>query len=425
MLKRALLSVAVTGFVFSLALAATVEEKHPNGKLKAVYVTDKAGRKDGFYVEYHENGKAKVKATYRAGELEGSYTAFHPNGATHINATYKQGKRTGTYSERDDHGRLVLKAGYRDGTVQGSVKIYDKGTEVFSQPFHNGAPVWPRSLEKIRAALGAISTSPAAPRGNDPAAAERLAALQRLKAYRYLVGVPYENLELDAEMNRCSEAGARLCAAIGRLDHTPANPGWKQADYQLAYKGTSHGNLAQGPKTLSACVDGWMDDSDARNIVHVGHRRWCINPAMQKTGFGRSGVFGVMYAHDNSQPKVPEYEYLCYPPAGFMPIDYFRPHHAWSVSLNPKKYRAPDTALKVRVYEVDEVLSRKGDLLPLNQQQVSIDGPVGPCVIFRPEKITVADGQRYLVEIDGIQSTSGQAVPVRYLVVFVDLNAKS
>ena len=106
-----------------------------------------------------------------------------------------------------------------------------------------------------------------------------------------------------------------------------------------------------------------------------------------------------------------------------MPLDYFGPRHAWSVLLNPKKYRSPDAPLKVRVYEVDEVLSRRGDLLPLDQKQVSTDGPVGPCIIFRPEKLTLADGKRYLVEIDGVQSTSGQAVPVRYLVVFVDLNA--
>ena len=36
-----------------------------------------------------------------------------------------------------------------------------------------------------------------------------------------------------------------------------------------------------------------------------------------------------------------------------MPIEYFKPTHAWSVSLNPMKYRMPDPAVKPKIYELD------------------------------------------------------------------------
>src|SRR6202034_210957 len=52
-------------------------------------------------------------------------------------------------------------------------------------------------------------------------ASERDAALRRLKAYRYICEVPYEKLTLDDEMNKLCQAGAQLCAKIGRIEHTP------------------------------------------------------------------------------------------------------------------------------------------------------------------------------------------------------------
>jgi len=108
--------------------------------------------------------------------------------------------------------------------------------------------------------------------------------------YRYLCDVPYEQMKLDADYCVHAAAAAHLCDAIGHLDHTPPNPSWPENRYQFAFEGTSHGNLFeisvhQGPHA-NASVDSYMDDSDAKNIDRVGHRRWCLNPSMGKTGFG-------------------------------------------------------------------------------------------------------------------------------------------
>ena len=55
--------------------------------------------------------------------------------------------------------------------------------------------------------------------------AARGAALKRLMAYRYLVGLRYEDLELDPEFNFHCQAASRMLKVLGRLDHTPENPG--------------------------------------------------------------------------------------------------------------------------------------------------------------------------------------------------------
>src|SRR5438045_1192356 len=83
-------------------------------------------------------------------------------------------------------------------------------------------------------------------------------------------------------------AGARL----GRLDHDPRNPGLPEDQYQLARKAAGSSNLGWFGKgqsdSLALSVDMFMDDSDETNIDRVGHRRWCLNPAMKKVGFGQA-----------------------------------------------------------------------------------------------------------------------------------------
>jgi len=87
------------------------------------------------------------------------------------------------------------------------------------------------------------------------------------------------------EARQCCLAAARLCKAIGKLDHKPENPGLDEEDYQLGLKGTKGSNLSFGRPRLVDAVDGWMEDSDPFNIEHVGHRRWCLSVPMLKVGF--------------------------------------------------------------------------------------------------------------------------------------------
>ena len=66
--------------------------------------------------------------------------------------------------------------------------------------------------------------------------------------------------------------------------------------------------------------------------------------------------------------------------------------------------------------------TQDGTALPLNFAQVSRTGFGLPfCLVFRPDKLAVAPGRRYLVEIDGLLRPDGKPAPLSYIVEFVSL----
>jgi hypothetical protein len=251
----------------------------------------------------------------------------------------------------------------------------------------------------------------------DAVSAERQAALRLLKSYRYLVGVPYANVVLDDELNRYSQAAARLCQKIGRLDHHPKNPGLPEEEYQVALKGVVSSNLhwGGGPRTgnMVAGVQSFMDEPGPANAETLGHRRWCLNPYLRKVGFGRAGQFVAMWCFDRSQEKVPDFDFVGYPCPGLMPLEFFRPSSCWSVSLNPKKYQPPPDATEARIYPADKEGTKKGPALTLNHHKVDRLGfGLGNVIIFRPAASAVAPGKRYVVEIGGLMRADGAVAEV-------------
>jgi len=278
-----------------------------------------------------------------------------------------------------------------------------------------------RTADEIKKKLAEITASPAKEPGG--MAAEREAALRRLKAYRYLAGVPYDDLTLDDDANTACEAGARLCAKLGRLEHLPKNPGLPEADFDLAYKGTSRSNLGQGYRSLSRALDAWMDDSDGGNIDRVGHRRWCLNPTMTKTGFGRVGEYSAMYIFDMSRKDVPDFDFISWPARGLMPVEYFKSGWVWSVSVNPRKYNPPGEDVAVKLYTADEKGDKVGDPRKLNFNAVDTGGyGIANCIIFRPEKVRIEPGKSYVVEIEGLTTgRNKKPAPLRYVVEFVSV----
>ena len=85
------------------------------------------------------------------------------------------------------------------------------------------------------------------------------------------------------------------------MDHHPSRPADMQEDFfnKGRYEGTEKSNLGQGHTNLSHdIINGWMYDGSESNIDRVGHRRWCLNPAMTQTGFGYAGTYSAMYVFD-------------------------------------------------------------------------------------------------------------------------------
>jgi hypothetical protein len=381
-----------------------VVEQWPNGKVKTKYRVDKAGKKEGAYAAFHENGKAAVRATYKADELSGWYEEFHPNGKPKAKRSYKKGVLHGRSVEFDEKGHLL-----------GDLLFYEGRVASTKTPEQISAALATLEAGKVATPSGKQRVADAAPYDWDREAK----ALRRLRAYRYLCDLPTD-VDLDFAQAEAAAAGARLLEAIGHLDHTPGKPpGMADELYKLGYEGTSHGNLSQGLSDATAAVDAWMDDGDESNWRKVGHRRWCIDPSMKHAAFAISGQMGVMYAHDGAGKTAPQIAdgMVCYPGRGYFPASFFRHGNPWCVCLDPRRYGKPDQ-VKVVVRPADEKL-RKGQ--PVAVPDIVVEnggyGAFAYCVIFRPDFPT-GPGARCWVTLEGVREPAGGDAHVEYFVEF-------
>jgi hypothetical protein len=305
----------------------------------------------------------------------------------------------------------------------------------------NGTLIIPKSRQFIAERLTAISRMPVRMTGEFSRVPDSLrdalksreffaqqeAGLRALAAYRFLCDVPYDDLEIDRDYAAHALAGARLLTTIGMLNHKPDNPGWPDDEYQFALKGTSSSNICTSDN-LPLAMEIYMGDSDAGNVDRLGHRRWCLNPAMLKTGFGaqRSG-YSCMWSMDFSRKNLPDFDFVAYPPRGLMPTSYFKSSDAWSLSLNPKKFQKPDASVKASVAPVrfdpaNSTLQRGATPLEIESIKVSYENfGIGPCIIFRPKNIRVAEGSAYIASVSGLKTIDGQDAPIEYFVAFFDL----
>lgn len=271
-------------------------------------------------------------------------------------------------------------------------------------------PRYPRSLNEVRAMVQLL-----APSKN---AGPQDVFLARLRQYRFLCGVPYQELAFDPTYADLAYHSSLICAKLNQMTHTPSRPpGVTDEQYQKGRKGAGESNLFMGLTEPAACVDGWMDDSDERNIDRVGHRRWCLNPAMGRSAFGSYGNQAAMYAFDGSNRDVPDWDYVAYPARGYMPTSHFGARQAWSVSPNPAKYAKPNPSkIKVTVQPVGPgKLAPLGPPLKLDYFKVDLGGyGSGPAIIFRPAGLSLAHDSVYRVEIARLADA-----PLQYVVHFV------
>lgn len=427
----------------NVATADEVVETWPDGTPRVRTWLDPEGRKNGRHVEYFADGKVALETTYARDVLEGPYTTYHPNGRPALKTTYRGGKLVGRHETFDADGAPLRVATYANGRLDGRVEFFRARKPFATQTWKDGeivtldgVPLAPRAREDLDRTLAAIAagTAPATgkpagkpprepkppPRGRAPQApaaadptspeleADREAALRRLKQYRCLCGLPWDDLVLDPEANRYAQAAAEICAALGAITHEPPNPGWDADRYAFAAKGAASCNLHQGVLAAPS-VDGYLDDSDPSNVGRVGHRRWCLALDMVKTGFGvaRSAAgkpFTAMWAMDHGRAQPPDPDVVTYPARGWQPVSMFGAAYAWCVAPSARKFpRVLPEAVHVVVRRLDADFVPTGEPLPLEAFSVQTDHVgLSPCVIFRPRGVEVADGAAYWVEVTGL-----------------------
>lgn len=252
-------------------------------------------------------------------------------------------------------------------------------------------------------------------------------ALLATNLARSLSGLPGD-VQLDAELNDLAQHGAVLLAATDKLSHYPEKPAdMTDAFYNKGYQSTKSSNLSSGRDNLSRNVlEGYMPDT-GRNADRVGHRRWVLNPSLQKVGFGLAGGYGSMQVFDKSRAEAVDYDYIAWPAADF-PQQLFGDSHPWSVSVNPDKYETPSLQnVKVQVTDVQSkktwtLDSKNNDLNKDLYMNVELSGfGVSNAIIFRLDGIQEYAGE-YRVVISGLRTVSGQAAELSYTVDFYDLS---
>lgn len=260
--------------------------------------------------------------------------------------------------------------------------------------------------------------------------------LNSVKMMRYLAGLPYESLKLDSKINEQNQYGAVLLQRIGKLDHYPNQPkDMPYSFYEKGYDGTSSSNLCECGSSLGYSVHVYMYDTDAYNISHVGHRRWVLDTNYESLGFGLSGSYSLLGfgSADDVSTKV-KWNYISWPAKGYMPIEQFdldRRYNrtAWSISLNPEKYK------KMNPKKITVEISKKGEKKvwklnssmnkyssSKNYMNVSLENIGGPAIVFRPElKDSLKNNDTFTVKVKGLQSLSGKESTISYTVKFFKL----
>ena len=259
--------------------------------------------------------------------------------------------------------------------------------------------------------------------------------LNSINFCRYLAGLPYD-IELDNDYN-VSAQKASLIIFMNKdkpLTHQPSQPAGMGDDlYADAYKASGESNIGKGYISIQASiVQGYMSDTDEMNLSMLGHRRWILNPDMQKTGLGivgdGSAVGTAMYVKDKSRADKFTGDYLYWPPA-LMPNEMVSDNdsgYAYSVNLN-SCYDKPDRD-KVVIKLTSKLLgktftfdnnSSKDPMQPVGYFDVSQSFiGFGNCLIFNPGPLPENDVVE--VEISGIYK-NGVEEPIKYKVNYFDM----
>ena len=394
----------------------------PNGT-KTLSETLVHGHKDGPYREWREDGRPFCALNYRNDVLHGLCRTFHDNGEPATTGNYDAGVRTGRWTETDAGGERTRIAEFRNGELHGQVRVLQKSRVLSRQVWKSGELVNLDGLEPfpvardalLRELRGILGTEVLAD-PKDPKAGLRQAALLRLRAYRQLCGLPQREMQLSTQWSELCDAAAEVCRRNGNIDHHPPQPpGVDDAQYKAAQQGASHSNLAIGGSVVDS-VDSYMDDSDPSNIERIGHRRWCLNPLMKKTGFGTDGSFHAMWSMDESGKLPHGFDATYYPPRGWVPVDLFEAHRAFSIaSSKGGAPKADDLRAVVRPLDDDWL---PGEPLAIDSLHAAPPGyGTGTCIVFRAAAIDVQPGKRYSVEVsvDG-----GKTLAHRYVVAFCE-----
>ena len=317
-----------------------------------------------------------------------------------------------------------------------------------SVPLAQAASLPTRSVAQIRARWQQLrprytgSSFDTAPRLSAPFAAGSLTSgvlkdgVNSINYARYIAGLP-DDVVLDSTLTKNAQHGAVLLA-VGQLAHSQAKPALMPDDFfALANTATSSSNIGSGYHSLWDFNVSCLADADSSNIDRLGHRRWILNPAMQKTGMGLAKTSTDTWTFDRSRKATVQYDSVNWPAAGQFPVEMFGAHTPWSITLNPAVYAWTPGAAG---HTITMRRARDGRVWTFTSADTDTSGEyfnfetngygVANCFIFRPDPAALGSyrsGDVFDVTLSGgITKKVGRgAVTVSYRTQFVSHSAPS
>ena len=105
-------------------------------QLKEEYFQN-AGKIEGIYRKYYNNGQTSEESNYINGKREGIYRKYHNNGQLDEEVNYINGKREGNYRKYYNNGQLHEESNYINGKREGISKSYYASGNIENESNYN------------------------------------------------------------------------------------------------------------------------------------------------------------------------------------------------------------------------------------------------------------------------------------------------
>lgn len=220
-------------------------------------------------------------------------------------------------------------------------------------------------------------------------------ALNMLNLYRYIAGVP--TVSITDEAQKYAQAAALLNAINERLSHFQTCPkGMSEELYELGANGSFNSNLARFGNRFCETIQCYMMETNGDS--NFGHRRQLLEYYYDEAGFGMvQSASGCDYSSVFVDAYVKEDKIISYPGQN-QPLEYFGAEYAWTVII-PKLADKSGVHVKITDMKTGNTWNFEQGTGNLRLASWGRD----TCAIFWPKDIEYKDGDRYKVEITGIE----------------------
>lgn len=262
-------------------------------------------------------------------------------------------------------------------------------------------------------------------------------ALDLVNLMRRLAGL--NEVSIDPLYTLRAQNAALVLAGNDALSHSPEAPdGISEDIYRSGYIGASSANIAKFNWMHSGILlDGvkyFARDDGEINLSVLGHRRWLLDPQLEKTGFGLANApsgnsFVAMYVLDDATDER-DWDYVAWPTADAFPTEWMQTDLAWSVSINDEKYDLAASEPTVTLTEETLGLSFRFDVKAGTGDgycRISEEAcGSGACLIFRPD-FSLCDfdayeqNQIWNVRVENLLDCKGQRTEIVYRCEMVSL----